>query len=424
MNTMSMKNLKTEICVVGGGAAGMMAAVAAARAGAEVLVAEREERPMRKLRITGKGRCNVTNDCGPEQVQRNLVHNPRFLFSALRAFPPARVMAFFEELGVPLKTERGGRVFPVSDKAGDVAEALAGEARRLGVRQIRARVEDIPVRDGRVLGVCWEGGRCEAEAVILATGGLSYPATGSTGDGYRLAAALGHSVVPCRPSLVPLVSPDPDCAAMQGLSLKNVSLSLLREDGRRVWQEQGEMQFTHFGVTGPLVLSASAHMEPEEKYSLELDLKPALEEQVLDQRLLRDFGENRNREFRNALNDLLPRLMIPVIVRRSGIPPETRVNAVTRQQRSALLRLLKRYPIPISGTRPVEEAVITAGGVELKEVSPAAMASRLVTGLYFAGELLDLDAYTGGYNLQIAWSTGHAAGEAAAAFVQGGRKDA
>ena len=405
---------------MGGGASGLMAAITAAGAGAGVTVLEREERPLRKLRITGKGRCNVTNDCSAEQVMKNTVRNGRFLFSALRGFPPSAVMDFFTGIGVPLKTERGNRVFPVSDKAADVAEALLREAERLGVAFLRARARELLLReDGSIAGVRWEGGVLEASAVILATGGLSYPATGSTGDGYRLAESAGHSIVPCHPSLVPLESPDPDCAAMQGLSLKNVGLSLVERGSGSVWQEQGEMQFAHFGVTGPLVLSASAHMEPGKIYDLELDLKPALDEATLDRRLLRDFGEKQNRDFHNALGDLLPRLMIPVIVRRCGIPPETKVNAVTREQRHALLTVLKHYRIPVSCTRPIEEAVITAGGVLLREVNPATMGSKLTPGLYFAGELLDLDAYTGGFNLQIAWCTGRAAGLAAAAYGKG-----
>ena len=417
---MSMKNLTTDVCVVGGGAAGMMAALTAAECGARVTVLEREERPLRKLRITGKGRCNLTNDCEPEQVMRNTVHNGRFLFSALQAFPPASVMHYFEGLGVPLKTERGNRVFPVSDKASDVAEALLREARRLGMGLVCGRARALLTgEDGSIRGVRWDGGSIQAPAVVLATGGLSYPATGSTGDGYRLAENVGHSIVPCRASLVPLVSPDTDCGAMQGLSLKNVRLSLLDEGRKCLWQEQGEMQFTHFGVSGPLVLSASAYMAPGKTYSLELDLKPALDEPTLDRRLLHDFGENLNRDYRNALGDLLPRLMIPVVVRRSGIPPETKVNTITREQRKALLQVLKHFTVPVSGTRPIDEAVITAGGVSLREVKPATMASKLAEGLFFAGELLDLDAYTGGFNLQIAWCTGRAAGKAAAARGKG-----
>lgn len=397
----------------------MMAAISAAEAGAEVLVLERKEKPLRKLMITGKGRCNLTNDCEPEQVMENTVHNGRFLFSALRAFPPAAVMAFFSGLGVPLKTERGKRVFPASDRAADVVQALLQEGKRLGVRLLHGRVEELRTHeDGSIREVFWEGGSIEPRALILATGGLSYPATGSDGDGYRMAEALGHRIVPCRASLVPLVSPDSDCSEMQGLSLRNVRLSLLK-DGHAVWQEQGEMQFTHFGVTGPLVLSASAHMTENGNYRLELDLKPALDEAALDRRLLRDFGEKRNRDFHNALGDLLPRLMIPVIVRRSGINPETKVNAVTKEQRRALLMSIKRFAIPVSGTRPIEEAVITAGGIDTREVRPGDMSSKLVRGLYFAGEILDLDAYTGGFNLQIAWCTGRAAGKAAAEYAKG-----
>ncbi len=397
----------------------MMAAIAAAEVGADVMVLERQDKPLRKLMITGKGRCNLTNDCEPERVMQNLVHNGKFLFSALRAFPPAEVMAYFTRLGVPLKTERGNRVFPVSDRAADVADALLREGRRLGIRIVHGRATELLTdEEGGISGVNWENGSAGTKTLILATGGLSYPLTGSTGDGYRLAKTLGHRIVPCRASLVPLTSSDPDCAEMQGLSLRNVRLTLSK-DGRRVWQEQGEMQFTHFGVTGPLVLSASAHMTEAGSYRMELDLKPALDEATLDRRLLRDFGEKQNRDFRNALGDLLPRLMIPVIVRRSGIDPETKIHTVTKEQRRALLSAIKHFSVSISGTRPIEEAVITAGGVDSREVRPSDMSSKLVKGLYFAGEILDLDAYTGGFNLQIAWCTGRAAGRAAAAYAKG-----
>ncbi len=418
MSTTSTQRTWTDVCVVGAGAAGLMAALAAAEAGARVILAEREERPGKKLRITGKGRCNVTNDCAPEEVLRNVVRNPRFLYSAVNAFPPAEVMAFFEGLGVPLKTERGRRVFPVSDRAEDVAEALTREVKRRGVELRRLRVREIVTAEGAVCAV--RGGDTEAacRALVLATGGLSYPATGSTGDGYRLAETLGHRVSPLVPSLVPLSSGDGDCAEMQGLSLRNVTLTLREAGGKRVWSELGEMQFTHFGVSGPLVLSASAHMEEGRQYSLELDLKPGLTEEALDARLLRTFGENRNRNFSNALDDLLPRRMIPVVIRRSGIPPETKVHTVTRAQRQKLNDLLKHFPVSVSGLRPIEEAIVTRGGVDVREVNPSAMMSRLVPGLFFAGEILDLDAYTGGYNLQIAWSTGRAAGLGAAAWAE------
>ena len=402
---------------MGGGAAGLMAALAAAEEGAETLVLEGQERPARKLRITGKGRCNLTSDCAPEDVLKNVTRNARFLHSALRAFPPSETMAFFEGLGVPLKTERGNRVFPVSDKAGDVADALVGAVERHG-RILRLRAKEILTAKGEVSGVRGGDTLVECRSLILCTGGLSYPATGSTGDGYEMARALGHTIIPTSPSLVPLTSPDGDCAAMQGLSLRNVTLTLREAGGKKLWSELGEMQFTHFGLTGPLVLSASAHMEEGKKYVAEIDLKPGLTEEKLDARLLRLFGENRNRDFRNSLDELLPRSLIPVAVRRSGIPPETKVHEITRPQRLGLLALLKRFPVEIDGFRPIAEAVVTRGGVNVKEVEPATMASRLIPGLYFAGEILDLDAYTGGFNLQIAWSTGRAAGRSAAAYAK------
>ena len=395
-----------------------MAALTAAGAGARVILSEREERPGKKLRITGKGRCNVTNDCPPEEVLRNVVRNPRFLYSAVSAFPPAEVMAFFEGLGVPLKTERGRRVFPVSDRAEDVAEALLREVKRRGVELRRLRVREIAAEEGAVRAV--RGGDTEiaCASLVLATGGLSYPSTGSAGDGYRLAEALGHKVTPLTPSLVPLVSEDEDCTAMQGLSLRNVTLTLREAGGKKVWSELGEMQFTHFGVSGPLVLSASAHMAEGKEYFLELDLKPGLTEEALDARLLRTFGEKQNRNFSNALDELLPRLLIPVVIRRSGIPPETKVHTVTRAQRQKLNDLLKHFPVSVSGPRPIEEAIVTRGGVDVREVTPSTMMSKRLPGLFFAGEILDLDAYTGGYNLQIAWSTGRAAGLGAAAWAE------
>ena len=406
---------------MGAGAAGLMAALTAAEAGAEVLLLEGQEKPARKLRITGKGRCNLTNDCGPEDVMKNVNRNARFLFSALRAFPPAETMAFFEGLGVPLKTERGNRVFPVSDRAGDVADALV-KAAEAKAKLLRLRASEILTENGAVAGVRGGGTVVECRAAVLCTGGLSYPGTGSVGDGYAMARALGHTVVPTLPSLVPLVSPDGDCPAMQGLSLRNVTLTLREAGGKKLWSELGEMQFTHFGLTGPLVLSASAHMELGSKYVVELDLKPGLTEEKLDARLLRTFAEKRNRDFRNSLDELLPRSMIPAVIRRSGIPPETKVHEITRLERRALLEVLKRFTLEISGTRPIEEAVVTRGGVNVKEVVPSTMGSRLTPGLYFAGEILDLDAYTGGFNLQIAWSTGRAAGKAAAAYAMNGSR--
>ncbi len=402
---------------MGAGAAGLMAAISAAEEGAETLLLEGQERPARKLRITGKGRCNITNDCAPEDVMKNVNRNARFLYSALRAFPPSETMAFFEGLGVPLKTERGSRVFPVSDRAGDVADALVAAAEKKG-KLLRLRAREILTEQGAVSGVRCGDTVVECASLILCTGGLSYPATGSTGDGYAMAEALGHTIVPTSPSLVPLTSPDGDCAAMQGLSLRNVTLTLAEAGGKKLWNELGEMQFTHFGITGPLVLSASDHMEPGKRYTAELALKPGLTEEKLDARLLRIFGENRNRDFRNCLDGLLPRSLIPVVVRRSGNPPETKVHDITRAQRQGLRTLLKRFTVEIGVTLPIGEAVVTRGGVSVREVDPSTMGSRLVPGLYFAGEILDLDAYTGGFNLQIAWSTGRAAGRAAAAYAE------
>ncbi len=323
-------------------------------------------------------------------------------------------MAFFESLGVPLKVERGNRVFPVSDNANDIADALARECKRLGVRTLRTSAREILTEDGAVTGVVTDQGRIACRAAALCTGGLSYPKTGSDGTGDGIAEELGHTVTPRRPSLVPLESPDGYCAEMQGFSLRNVTLSAY-EDGKLIFRELGEMLFTHFGVSGPLVLSASAKMRRmgDADYRLEIDLKPALDEKKLDARLLRDFEKYANREFQNALGDLAGRAMIPVLVRLSGIPGETKVHDLTREQRQTLLRLLKAFPVRVSGTRPIDEAIVTAGGVSTKEVNPRTMESKLVRGLYFAGELLDLDAYTGGFNLQIAWGTGYGAGNAA-----------
>jgi predicted Rossmann fold flavoprotein len=430
-----MTSLNTEVAVIGGGAAGLMAAVSAAENGAGVIVIERMARPLMKLRITGKGRCNVTNNCSVSEVMQNIPVNSRFLYSALNGFTPADTMTFFENLGVPLKTERGNRVFPVSDKANDVAEALLRYASELSVKIIRAKAEAIKTKDGRVYCVDCGQTRVECRAAVLCTGGLSYPKTGSDGTGYAIARRLGHRVTELSPSLVPLTSDDTDCAAMQGLSLKNVTLTLTGDESGAVFKEMGEMQFTHFGISGPLALSASSHMNrgvthtnggtahirknmnTKEKYSAVIDLKPAIDETMLDARILRDFSENINRDFKNALDGLLPRLMIPVIIKRSGISPETKVNSITKEQRRQLVLLLKHFTVDISGTRPVDEAVITSGGVEIKEINPSTMESKLVGGLFFAGEIIDADAYTGGFNLQIAWSTGYAAGRAAAQYL-------
>ena len=406
-----------RIVVAGGGAAGMMAAITAARAGARVLLLEPNEKVGRKLYITGKGRCNVTNNCSQEELLASIPRNGKFLYSALSRFSPQAVMAFFEELGVPLKTERGGRVFPRSDKAADIVDALFFELRRQGVEVKRDRLTGLRVQDGRLAAVTGEaeGTISGCEALILATGGASYPRTGSTGDGYRLAEQAGHTVVPIRGSLVPLTSDDPCCAQLQGLSLRNVGFCVRDHRGKTVFQEQGELLFTHFGLSGPLALSASAHMDfAKGQYTAHIDLKPALDRQKLDARLLRDFEARANQDYANALGGLLPRSMAPVFVARTGIAGGTKVHDIRREQRRTLLETLKDFSIPLTGVRPVEEAVVTAGGVAVGQVDPKTMESKQASGLYFAGELLDVDGYTGGFNLQIAWSTGHAAGLAAA----------
>ena len=408
----------TDVIVIGGGAAGCMAALTAARNGASVILLERNQKLGRKLYITGKGRCNVTNDCGPDEVLKNIPHNGRFLTSSVTRFPPASVKELFTSLGVTLKTERGNRVFPQSDKAADIIDALLLGLRRAGVEIREERAADIR-SSGEGLRVRTERGEYHCKAVILATGGVSYPLTGSTGDGYQMAAALGHTIIPPKPSLVPLVAEGELCRRMQGLSLRNVAIKVKNSKKKVIYQEQGEMLFTHFGLSGPLILSASAHMRDfdKEHYTVWIDMKPALDEKTLDARLLRDLGENPNREFHNVLDGLVPRLMVPVLAELTGIPAGTKANSVTREGRRRLLELLKGFPVEITGPRPVEEAIVTSGGIKVTEVDPKTMQSKLVKGVYFAGEVLDADAYTGGFNLQIAWSTGHAAGESAAETV-------
>ena len=393
--------------MIGGGAAGTLCAALAAGRGLDVVLLEPNRMLGRKLRITGKGRCNVTNDCDAREFISAIPGDGRFLQSAIHKFGTLDTKALFEGLGVALKTERGNRVFPESDRADDIADALTKLARENGVRVLRERATRILTDEaGAVRAVSAGGGEIECEAAVICTGGLSYPGTGSTGDGYRMARELGHTIRPCRPSLVPLESPDAWCREMQGFSLRNVELSAY-EDDKLIYKALGEMLFTHFGVSGPLVLSASAHMRRfgECRYRLSIDLKPGLDEKKLDARLLRDFEKYSNREFRNSLGDLAGRAMIPVLVELSGIPGDTRTNSVTRQQRAALAQLLKHFPVSLSGPRPIAEAIVTSGGVATTEVNPRTMESKLVPGLYFAGEVLDLDAYTGGYNLQIAWST-------------------
>ena len=411
-----MRKMSKQIVVIGGGAAGMMAAISAAERGASVRLLEPNERLGKKLNITGKGRCNVTNNCPLEELMAHIPRNGRFLYSALTRFTSADTMTFFREIGVPLKTERGSRVFPQSDCAFDVSGALKRRMERLGVRWEHDRAVSIIAGDGTVFGVKGEKADYPAQGVILATGGLSYPGTGSTGDGYRMASELGHTIVEPQGSLVPLVSDDPCCAQMQGLALKNVQVTVLNEKGKAVFSEFGEMLFTHFGVSGPLVLSSSAHLRDWDKhnYRLSVDLKPALSEEKLDERLLRDLREQSNRNMDNILLHLLPGSMVPVFCERLDIPPDLKANSLKKEQRRALLREIKHFTISVSGPRPVAEAIITSGGIKVGEVNPNSMESKKVRGLFFAGEILDVDAYTGGFNLQIAWSTGRAAGIAAA----------
>ena len=405
--------MKVDGIVIGGGPAGMFAAITAAEQGKKVLLLEKNHRLGKKLLITGKGRCNVTNHCSGQEVLQNTPRNGRFLFSAMAAFPPEKTYAFFESHGCPLKVERGNRVFPVSDRSQSVLDCLQDELRRLHVAVREERVTEILTAEGRVTGVRTDRGSHEAGWVILATGGVSYPATGSTGDGYRMAEALGHTIVPQEGSLVPLEAEE-DCKQMQGLSLRNVGVKLLSAKGKVLYQDFGELLFTHFGVSGPTVLSASCHMKGD-GCRLLLDLKPALDEAKLDARILRDLEMYQNRAMENALTDLLPRSMIPVVLDKLGIPGDLQANSLTRQARRELVQLLKAFPVEITGRRPVAEAIITSGGVKVSEVDPKTMESKKVSGLYIAGELLDCDAYTGGFNLQIAWATAYAAGMAAAA---------
>ena len=403
--------MKYDGIVIGGGPAGMFAAITAAKGGSKVLLLEANDRLGKKLLITGKGRCNVTNHCGSDEVLRNIPRNGRFLYSAMDAFPPSKIMEFFELRGCALKTERGNRVFPVTDRSASVLDCLRQEMRRVGVAVQTSRAIDILVEGGCVVGVRTKEGNLSAKWVILATGGVSYPATGSTGDGYAMAQALGHTVIEPVGSLVPLEIDGSDCQDMQGLSLRNVAVKLLNAKGKVLYKDFGELLFTHFGVSGPTVLSASAHMKGD-SCKLCIDLKPALEETKLDDRFLRDLSMYKNRTMENALTDLLPRSMIPVVLRRAQIPADLQANSLKKEQRRSLVSLLKNFELTITGKRPVAEAIITSGGIKVSEIDPKTMASKLVCGLYFAGEIIDCDAYTGGFNLQIAWATAYAAGTA------------
>ena len=408
---------QNKVIVIGGGAAGMMAAISAARGGAEVVLLEKMDRCGKKLRITGKGRCNVTNDCTLEEFLPNVPSNPRFLYSALARFSTQDTKDFFEDEGVPLKVERGRRVFPVSDRAEDIVNALLGACREAGVRIDFARARSLITEDGRVVGVLTDRGELRADAVVVATGGKSYPRTGSDGDGYAFAKSVGHTVTPLLPSLVPIVSDSRICPALQGLSLRNVSLAIVnKQSGKKIYEDFGEMMFTHFGLTGPMVLSASAHIPDiaSGNYEAQIDLKPALDEKTLDARIVSDFGKYSNKDFANALSDLLPQKLIPVIISLSGIDPHKKVNSITKEERHSLCEVIRCLKIHLCGFRSITEAIITKGGVATGEINPKTMESKLCNGLYFAGEVIDLDAYTGGYNLQIAFSTGVLAGESAA----------
>ena len=404
----------SKILVVGGGAAGMMAAVTAARRGKNVLLLEKNEKLGKKLFITGKGRCNLTNSAEVEELFNAVVSNPKFLYSSFYSFTNDQVIGFFEELGVKTKVERGGRVFPESDHSSDVIRALEQEMKRLGVRiSLRTEVKEILTEDGRAKGVRLSSGRMiAADAVIIATGGISYPSTGSTGDGYRFARECGHKVTDLSPALVPMEVKEWYAKELMGLSLRNIGIRIT--DGKKkLYEEFGEMLFTHYGVTGPVILSASSIVGKklkEHPLTLHIDLKPALTEEQLDKRVLREFEANHNRQFKNAVDSLFPAKLKPVAIELSGIPEEKKVNEVTKEERLHFVRLIKDFSMTLTGLRGYHEAIITKGGVSVKEIDPGTMESKLVKGLYFAGEVLDLDAVTGGYNLQIAWSTGYLTG--------------
>ncbi len=401
--------MKYDGVVIGGGPAGMFSAITAASRGQNVLLLEKNERLGKKLLITGKGRCNVTNHCSMQEVLQNTPRNGRFLYSAMTAFPPEKTISFFETNGCPLKTERGNRVFPVTDRSQSILDCLQKELRRLKVT-VRSETAEALLFDGQhITGVKTSQNSYEAKWAILATGGVSYPATGSTGDGYRMAQEVGHTIIAQEGSLVPLTANGTDCQDMQGLSLRNVGVKLLNAKGKILYKDFGELLFTHFGVSGPTVLSASCHLKGE-GCRLVIDLKPALDENKLDDRILRDLELYQNRSMENALTDLLPRSMIPVVLRRLQIDPAMQANSLTKQKRRALVELLKAFPIEITGKRPVSEAIITSGGVKVSEIDPKTMQSKILPGLFFAGEIIDCDAYTGGFNLQIAWATAYAAG--------------
>ena len=404
---------KNRICVVGGGPAGMMAAGTAYLYGADVTIFESMPFLGKKLAITGKGRCNVTNASGIQELLDNITRNPRFLYSALCTYTPDDVMSTFENLGVTLKVERGNRVYPESDKAKDIVDAMRKYCE--GARVIHEKVKKIYSNENRTFTVKTDKDYT-FDRVILATGGKSYPLTGSDGSGYRLATALGHSVTELTPSLIPITSPSKLCPDMQGLSLKNVAIKILDQSNNVLYTDFGEMMFTHFGVTGPMILSASAHLRNRDiaTLTLSIDLKPALDEKTLDARLLNDFKQNANKDFVNSLSGLLPSKMISPFISVTGIDERKKINAITKEERKIILSTLKDFRIPLSAFRPIEEAIVTSGGIEVKEINPKTMESKITPGFYFAGEVIDVDAYTGGFNLQIAFSTGYLAGKSAA----------
>lgn len=409
--------MPAKVIVIGAGPAGMMAAGAAAENGAQVALLEKNQRVGRKLAITGKGRCNITNFCDNDTFIAHVTANPRFLYSAINRFSCYDTVAFFEDRGLQTKVERGNRVFPVSDKAADVVDTLYDYLAQLGVEIYHKEVKSLILEDGSVKGVRLDDREMYADAVIVTCGGMSYKATGSTGDGYRFAKAAGHTITPLLPSLVPLNSDDADIPELQGLSLKNVRLTVKdNETGKEIYSDFGEMLFTHFGISGPMVLSASAHMRAmsPHRYTIYVDLKPALDEDTLDKRLLRDLSEFANKDIVNSLSKLLPKKLIPVVLNRAEIDFRTKCNSVTAQQRRRLLSVIKVFHVKIQSFRPINEAIVTHGGVDVRDIDPASMQSKLVRGLYFAGEVLDLDAYTGGFNLQIAYATGRLAGASAA----------
>ncbi len=407
-----------NIVVIGGGPAGLMAAITAAEKykneKVSITLLEKNERAGRKLMITGKGRCNVTNNCDVDTLINNTPKNARFLYSAFSKFTPQDVMSFFESRGVPLKTERGNRVFPVSDKAVDIVDALVNTAKSSHIKMVNNTAESIVLKEGKICGIMLKNGdTVAADRVVLATGGMSYPVTGSTGDGYKISEKLGHTVTEIRPSLVPLECHEGFCSRLSGLSLKNVTLSIFEEGKKKpIFKDQGEMLFTHFGISGPLVMSSSAYMRKidSKKYTAVIDLKPALTPEQLDKRILRDFNEQINKDFINSLDNLLPKSLIPIIVGLSEIPPRTKVNQINREERIKLVSLIKNLTLNITKFRPIAEAIVTSGGISVKEINPATMESKIIEGLFFAGEIIDTDAFTGGFNLQIAFSTGYLAG--------------